>query len=627
MKMDLIYPALIRDYRDGGAFQWVREVLQNALEAFATEVDFKVLPLTIEGREQKVLKRYVADNGIGMSKEELASYFNKYATGGKRIGKTDENFGIGAKASLLPWNRLGLVIVSKVKDHAAHAVWIDFGEDELGVKDFGARIHDETGEEAFLAGYHEELGVDLSELVKGEHGTTFLLLGDVATQSTALTCDPASDERHTDISNFIDRRYYELRNIGDEFVKVFVQAPKDEYPDLSVIDSRHTGNTKKGWFIRWPKGFLYFESRLNQLANEVETDDGITIRYSAAEEPIATHGPNPALLGGAVSVLWRGERYHIRRDNGTRRIWGLVGKHAQHCAITILGPSESDGGDWWLEPSAGRNTLRFGGSRKGSEIPFADYALWFSINMPPELRDFIDAGLPQVDDCDDARATRIAELFGERFGAVRFKVDDDGEALVTPIYAVPDRTSDEPIIEPNPDPTPGTKEGVDDGPTPAKPKKKKGELPKSKWLTMLQAEELGMEHEFGRGRLACYQTGTGGPLGTVFIRKDDPVIEAQINHWHERTIGSSREAVRDAVLSVYSLHIRTAIAHILGTFLRPPKRGGLAKADVYDKYLSSEALTVTAMGLWLADRRIMDQLVAIGVRVQKELGEKVEAAE
>ena len=78
--------------------------------------------------------------------------------------------------------------------------------------------------------------------------------------------------------------------------------------------------------------------------------------------------------------------------------------------------------------------MRFGGSRRGREIPFADYALTFVLGMPQDLREFIEAGLPQSDERDDDRATRVAELFGNRFGAVRFAVDDEGDAMIDPIF-------------------------------------------------------------------------------------------------------------------------------------------------------------------------------------------------
>jgi hypothetical protein len=619
MKMDLIWPAMERDYRDGGPFQWVRELVQNSLEAEAKNISFEVLPLILLGRKNPVLKRIVLDDGRGMTQTELTSYFNKYSSGGKRIGKTDENFGIGAKASLLPWNRFGLIIVSKIKGHPAYAIWIDFGKGADGTEDFGARIHEDSGEEAFLAEHHKSLGIDLASLVKGDHGTTFLLLGDNPEQSTALTCDPANDEGYLDISNFIDRRYQTLCNINGEPVSVCVETCNAD-ADLSLKGRFNKSQASTGWAVHYPKGFQHACELHQILSGSIIIDDFI-VHYSASSRPIVAKSNYATTMGGCVAMLWRNERYHVKRDTAARRAWGLIGSNAKNVQITIVSPSESDGRDWWVEPSSGRNTLRFGGSRRGTQIPWEDYALTFVMNMPSDLRSFIEDGLPKMDEKDEKRAIRVAELFGKRFGAVRFVVDDEGTEKTNPIFGGSGNggpPGPPPPPGPPSPPGPGDKEGMDEGPVPAKAKQKKGSLPETRWLTLKEAEEDDLDHMFGQGRLACYQPSAGSsPLGTVFIRKDDPVIEAQIDYWFNRSIGSNRLLVAESVRAVYGLHLCTAIAHIRGTFLRPPRRGGLPKADVFEKYLSPEALTVTAMGLWLADRRIADYLHSAGIQMLK----------
>ena len=92
-----------RTYRESGTFQWVREAFKNAEEANATRIEFGIEWQAVESKG--VFRRTVADNGKGMTAEQLVAFFNTFGGGGKPIGGAHENFGVGSKTSLLPWNR------------------------------------------------------------------------------------------------------------------------------------------------------------------------------------------------------------------------------------------------------------------------------------------------------------------------------------------------------------------------------------------------------------------------------------------------------------------------------------------------------------------------------------------
>jgi len=47
-----------------------------------------------------------------MDDQEINQFMRTYGGGGKPIGAEHENFGIGAKVTLLPWNREGIVVIS-----------------------------------------------------------------------------------------------------------------------------------------------------------------------------------------------------------------------------------------------------------------------------------------------------------------------------------------------------------------------------------------------------------------------------------------------------------------------------------------------------------------------------------
>src|SRR2546430_621301 len=109
-----------RAYRESSQYQWVREMLVNSLEAGATRVEFGIEWQAVERR--CVYRRLVADNGCGMTPAQLVEFFNTFGGGGKPIGGAHENFGVGSKTSLLPWNKYGMVVISWVGGDAS-MIW------------------------------------------------------------------------------------------------------------------------------------------------------------------------------------------------------------------------------------------------------------------------------------------------------------------------------------------------------------------------------------------------------------------------------------------------------------------------------------------------------------------------
>src|SRR2546429_4415891 len=91
-----------RTYREGSQFQWVRECLMNALEAGATQIEFGIEWQAVENLG--VYRRLIADNGCGMTGEQMVEFFNTFGGSGKPIGGAHDEFCVGAKASAVPWD-------------------------------------------------------------------------------------------------------------------------------------------------------------------------------------------------------------------------------------------------------------------------------------------------------------------------------------------------------------------------------------------------------------------------------------------------------------------------------------------------------------------------------------------
>src|SRR5690242_5102812 len=112
-------------YGETAPLQYVRELWKNAEEAGATKVRYGFEWQGIEATG--IYRRYIADNGIGMDADELVEFFSKFGESGKTIGTRHDNFGVGAKLTLIPWNSAGVVIVSRPKADPddANMIWIE----------------------------------------------------------------------------------------------------------------------------------------------------------------------------------------------------------------------------------------------------------------------------------------------------------------------------------------------------------------------------------------------------------------------------------------------------------------------------------------------------------------------
>ena len=73
MHTNRIAPMVERGYREGTKFQWVRETTINAIEAGATKIEFGVEWQAVNAKG--VYRRMIADNGKGMTPEELGEFF------------------------------------------------------------------------------------------------------------------------------------------------------------------------------------------------------------------------------------------------------------------------------------------------------------------------------------------------------------------------------------------------------------------------------------------------------------------------------------------------------------------------------------------------------------------------
>ena len=90
--------------------QYIRELLLNSIEADATHIEFGPEWQGVE--TEGVYRLMIADNSKGMTPSEIENFTNTFGAGGKSIGNAHQNFGVGSKLSLCPWNHAGVVWLS-----------------------------------------------------------------------------------------------------------------------------------------------------------------------------------------------------------------------------------------------------------------------------------------------------------------------------------------------------------------------------------------------------------------------------------------------------------------------------------------------------------------------------------
>ena len=105
-----ILHTLARAGREVHPMQHLREMLQNSIEAGATEVEFKEEP---QHAQMGVKKFMFSDNGCGMTPSQMYEFIGKYNSSSKATSSGyHDNFGIGVKVTTAHFNPYGVVYLS-----------------------------------------------------------------------------------------------------------------------------------------------------------------------------------------------------------------------------------------------------------------------------------------------------------------------------------------------------------------------------------------------------------------------------------------------------------------------------------------------------------------------------------
>lgn len=284
-----------------------------------------------------VYRRYVADDGSGMSERELDEFMRTYGGGGKPIGAEHENFGIGAKVTLLPWNREGLVVIS-YKDGVASMIRLAFDDAE---NEYGAYVwttENEYGDpEQSVVISPEEFGipewgiVDFGAIWKQipfwqsrtaapEHGTVVLLVGNTPLEDTILGDPDRPEERAVHFpAAYLNPRIWDVADEMTITVDVPVSPEKTKWPrrEPESIDLiGHSGVTRRP--VRGAYHYIHKVGGKVVASSAMEGEEPVDIGHNVDAQWYLREvdgRPNPyGPRDGMVAVLYDNELYDISHE-------------------------------------------------------------------------------------------------------------------------------------------------------------------------------------------------------------------------------------------------------------------------------------------------------------------------
>lgn len=619
MKAGGVQVLVERAYRESGQYQWVRETYKNAEEAKASRIEFTVEWTGVANRG--VYRRLIADDGVGMAPDQLEGFINVFGGSGKPIGGEHENYGIGSKTSLLPWNRAGVVIISWFGGEPS---MVQLEQDpttgEYGLHVFSATDEDGTEvNETVIEPYDDsdgETGVDWT-LVSPDwirtagHGTVIVLLGNSLDDDTVLGAPGRKEDATKGLLKYLNGRLWEIPDGVEVYADVFSRTDKRHWPTAQGAD---------GYMRRQVRGARHYVEWTTKggVASAGVTDlpSGVRGRWWLRDETELSLDYAPSQ--GFVGVLYRNELFDLSAHPSTFRSFGIANAAIRRRLYVVLEPAlagATDGVDG-VYPNTSRNGLLIrdaSGERAGDRIPVAEWGEQFAELMPAEVREAVAAALTGKDTRDDLDASlreKIAARFSSRWSVTRLKARAGGADTVTPTTAgtaprIPRRARRRRTSAGGG--TGGLSGGLVIGTTPgplaAGRTKVKGSLPEWKPGTAADVGEAWI--------LASYveHGGTNGePL--VLINAEHPVMRSQIEYYQGQFPPQYAEEVADEVVNSYGLVAATKVAH--AESLR-----AVATPQQVADMRSEAALTAALLGLYAEDRVIAPRLTSRYGRAKK----------
>lgn len=630
LRAGAIGPMIERTYRDSGPEQWIREVVKNAVEAGAKNVKFDVEWQGVEA--SGVYRALAADDGGGMDTPDLRKFFSTFGGGGKPIGEAHLNFGIGVKTSCLPWNKAGLVVVSR-QDGVDSMIRIEKMPDgEYGLRQ--ELVEDEDGEvtleDVYEPYFDEELGIDFASIFPdfiGDHGTVLLFLGNDLDQDT-IEGDPRGNTGTTGVTRYLEHRFLDPEAMNVRILTL--EGPNDlkDWPRKQPTSLTSKAGSKLR--TRTSKGLIHYlrggtQKGVPTESGVIDLGTGKARWYLHEKQGYAggSYAPGP----GGICVLLDGEVFYLSNHHARMRSFGITEREVQKRAWIVIEPPqhtesayEADGHHFGVFMKGDRTSLAWGGDFLAhglpeDEMPWADWADEFARQMPAAISEAVAKARAsqQVEDTDmeDVRK-RVKERLAARLNRLyRFIADPDGKHLVDVILLGPGKRqkrkpSDDPTQR---DPTkkPRTrvvrKQGLLPGKTTATKVSVRHGLPGVQWKEPGEFEPEWVLAKFDRNG------GKPDEAGLISLNKGHGVVLEAVTYHQERMVRQDEGTLDEVRQIVMDQFAALAVATVANS---EQFRGRVTDTELNDNLRSDEALTMALVGMLSIDAMVGPRLGAVG---------------
>jgi hypothetical protein len=640
---------LDREYRNSPGYQWARELVRNGIEAQASHIEIGVEWQAVASRG--VYRLQYSDDGLGMNRDQLREYMRTLGKGSKDVGGPHDNYALGCRMTLLPWNPLGVVVIS-MADGEPNMVKLMYdpdasegsGEYVLEEVEWEDEARDVSRSTVYPPYVDDDIGIDWSLTVpkmieQAGHGTTFILLGRVPSDDTF-----EGDTERGELARVLTRKYFNTRfwNLPEgvslrclEFIKPVDRAT---WPRSTADTSLYQYRTVKG-----AQEIVEYVKRGGESTVEAHdtfqlSQDGTKVHWWLREPGVDTGGVGSS--SGFIAVLYRGELYghaYASQDDGDTRLganvyrqFGIGNDGVRKRVFVVLEPPEYDEDTErpGVAPSTGRADLYWlGAGLSPRSIKPSDWAEQFADHMPEE----IEAALTAAH--EDSKATseerqerlrRVMDRFSKRWRAPRAcVVTENADTTTKPVTTgtTPRQRPDIPVPEHHRKPRKRVvirpRQGeptlghIATGATPARSTTVQLGYPEFQWVV---ANDIG-----DQGMIAAWQgPSKAHPTGLIQLDETHPVIQGQIDYWQAQYPKAVWPSVKDVVKDAYADVAVAKVSHIHAL------TGPVLSEEQKDTMLVNPSLTASLVGLLGEDALITPRLGGLGAK-RKRTDETAEA--
>lgn len=590
MGIGSLRPIIERTYRESETLQFLRELVTNSLEAGASIVE--VGPHHEIGESQGIWRFMARDNGCGMSSDQMLSYLNNFGKGGKAIGGAHENFGIGSKTSLLPWNRAGMVVISYTEENQQGSMIKLMLDEDTGEYGLG-----ELKEGRVVCAPFDDGFIDWSSLRPNwmVTGTIVFLLGNTGHESTYLEVCDTIDTPVTSHSSiwwaveYLAKRYWSFDR------GVFVTAYTFDRKPLPQQRGKAKGSN------RLLKGGKANAEELAVHSGCVELPDKTKVWWFLKDKTTDRDSPAAGVRRAGVAALYKRELYDITTHLSSLKKFGLTGLTRKRTLLVFEPPILSDG--FGVCPDGARSKLIMqSDTSSGVGLPWDVWAEWWRERLPDEIiQSMLEDQAANLSEIDSSWSERLKELFGNRWTRTRSYLskrgkEEDGfeegsESKRDTVTATPSRPNKEPSKPKEQDQL--TLGNIGNTKRRVSRKRAMGDLPAVEWI------EDGWS--IGNALAASYtKPSKVYPAGIVELNWNHKIFVEVFQHWCSQYHNQAhiQKGIKEVIQAVYSRHITTTIAHA----------HSFQNSLVLDDLVSDVSLTCSLMGLYAQDGEIRMEL-------------------